>query len=630
MSRQKSFSKRLIMSIVFIVSIVFSVCIGILAVSSHKLLSDEATKSARNLLNATISDIEKELQVVENSTSDAVWVVQEHLDDTSYLYHIIERLVAENPIIIGSAIAFKSGYYSGKHYFAPYSYEDMNDHLVKSKQLGSINHDYFLMEWYQLPILLGEPCWSEPYFDEGGANRYMTTYCYPIRDEDGEVFAVITADVALEWISEIVSAIHPYKNSFMVLVSRAGNFIGNYNRKEIHDQTIFSLTQSYFNDKRARQFAHDIVTEDEGIGRFNIDGKLNFATFGTLKNGWSASIICQYREVLRRNSQMNTIIILVALSGIIILFIICFFIVKQLTKPILDFSQIAENIAQGNFDNKLPEIKSEDEIKQLRDSLEHMQASLATLEETTKSNARMASELNIASAIQQSMLSTDFPHTDTVDVNAILIPAKEVGGDLYDFALRDNIIYFAIGDVAGKGVPAAIFMAIIKSALYFFSGLNLTLDKTISRLNRTISHNNKSEMFATLFAGYIDLETGEMTYCNGGHNRIVVINPDGKARYLEQTPNIAIGVWPDFEYKCESIHLDKGTKLLLYTDGITEAERADKEQFGEERLLKWAEQTANKTNDTSEATQNLLDTVKQFTEGNEQNDDITIMTINYK
>ena len=629
MKKPKSFSKRLIMNIVFIVSIIFTACIGILAISSHFLLSEEATKSARNLLNATISDIEKQLQVVENSTSNAVWVIEEHLDDTNYLYHITERLVEENPLIIGSTIAFKSGFYEGKHYFAPYSYEDPEEHIVKSKQLGTADHDYFLMEFYQLPILLGEPCWTEPYFDEGGAERYMTTYSYPIRDSKGEIFAVITADIALEWISEILSTIHPYKNSYMLLVSRAGNFIGYYNRKEVTGETLFSLTSTYFQDKRATQFAQDMISGSEGVGRFMVDGNLHFATFGRLDNGWSATIICQYREVLRRSSQMHTIIIIVALIGIILLFLICYFIVKQLTKPILEFSQAAESIAKGNFDNKLPEIKSDDEIKQLRDSLDHMQTSLAKLEETTQANARMASELNIASKIQQSLLSTNFPHTDQIDVNAVLIPAKEVGGDLYDFLLRENRLYFSIGDVSGKGVPAAIFMAIIKSALYFFSGLNLQLFETITRLNKAISKDNKSDMFVTLFVGYIDLDTGKMTYCNAGHNHLVLVDSDGKASFLNEKSNIAIGVWHDFEFESESIQLQPGSKLVLYTDGITEAERSDKEQYGEERLLQWAEQKASKAIDAKDATQSLLNSVKDFTGDNEQNDDITIMTINY-
>lgn len=630
MSKSKSFSKRLIMSIVLIVSIVFSVCIGVLAISSHKLLSEEATKSAHNLLNATISNIEKELLVVENSVENAVWVVQEHLNDTNYLYHITEKLVSENPLIIGSTIAFRSEFYGDKHFFAPYSYEDNNDHCIKSKQLGSNEYDYFLIEFYQLPTLLGKACWTEPYFDKGGADRYMTTYCYPIRDDQGEIFAIITADVALEWISEIVTSIHPYKNSFMLLVSPAGNFIGNYKRKEIQGQTLFSLIQTYFKDQRAKQFALDIVKGDEGIGHFNIDGHLGFATFGTLGNGWSACIICQYREVLRRNSQMHTIIILVALLGIVTLFIICYYIVKQLTKPILEFSQIAENIAQGNFDNLLPTIKSDDEIKQLSVSLDNMQNSLATLEETTKANARMTSELNIASAIQQSMLSTDFPLSDKIDINATLIPAKEVGGDLYDFVLRENDFYFAIGDVSGKGVPAALFMATIKSAIYFFSSSESDLAGRICRLNQAISRSNKSEMFATLFFGRIDLTTGEMQFCNAGHNRIIIISPEGKASFLDQKPNIAIGVWPDFKYESQTCQLEKGSKIILYTDGITEAERYDKGQFGDSRLLQWAEQKASQTNHAAEATQSLLNEVKLFTKGNEQNDDITIMTINYK
>ena len=175
----------------------------------------------------------------------------------------------------------------------------------------------------------------------------------------------------------------------------------------------------------------------------------------------------------------------------------------------------------------------------------------------------------------------------------------------------------------------ALVMAITKASFRFVSGLHLPLDEVVERMNNSVSQGNTSEMFVTLFVGKLDLETGLLKYCNAGHNPIVVIDTEGNASFLPCLPNIAIGVFPDFKYKMQEISLKKGTRLVLYTDGVTEAERADKTQFGEKRLLQWAANPGTYPN-AAEACNGLYQVVKDFVEGNEQNDDITIMTIKYK
>ena len=616
MKKRKSFAKQLMKDIVLIATLVLVLGFALVAVTSHKLITKEATKSAQHLLDATISDIEKEIQIVENGAINAVWIVEEHLDDTNYLYHITERLVSQSPITIGSTIAFRSNYFEGKHFFSPYSYEDPVDGIVKSKQLGTPSYDYFQKEFYLLPIELGQPCWTEPYFDEGGGERQMATFCYPIRDAQGDIFAILTADIGLDWIEERISAIHPYDDSFMLLRSKEGLLIGNEDLAKQSDELAVLTT--------------NMANEPEGLCQFKMDGEYHFGIFGRLSNGWSAALVCQYREVLARNIQMNVYLFLIGLLAVTALFITCYLIIKQLTKPITDFSKAAESIAKGDFNTPLPEITSENEIKQLRDSFDDMQHSLAKMEETTKANARMASELNIARHIQEGLLSHNYPCNETAELYALLRPAKEVGGDLYDFDLRNNKLYFAVGDVSGKSVPAAIFMAITRCALHFFSGLGLPISEVVSKINNTFCENNNSQMFVTLLLGRLDLSTGQLDYCNAGHNRAIIIDSKGQVSFLDQKPNIAVGVFPGFKYEQQAITLEEGTRLVIYTDGITEAERNDKAQFGDENLKHWAEQAASTNLSAEQAANDLLETVQQFTEGNEQNDDITIMTINYK
>ncbi|MCQ2158181.1 MAG: SpoIIE family protein phosphatase, partial [Bacteroidales bacterium] len=383
-------------------------------------------------------------------------------------------------------------------------------------------------------------------------------------------------------------------------------------------------------DEEVSAIANGMASGESGMGRFMQGWELSFAIYDSLNNGWSAAIVCHYKDVLARTSKLHLILIMIGLIGLLILFIICYFIIRRHTRPLTEFTQSAISIAKGNFQTELPEIKTEDEIRQLRDSFDYMQHSLISyindLKTTTQQNERFESELNIASNIQQGMLPKDFPHTDTIDLFATLKPAREVGGDLYDFYVKNNYLYFAIGDVSGKGMPASLFMAITRAAFRFISILEPDMAKLMFVLNNALSDNNATGMFVTLFAGRINLETGEMDYCNGGHNPIVVIPAKDKPYYLNAKANLALGIMENFKFEAEHITLEKGTQLLLYTDGVTEAERADKVQYGEQRLLSYLEKQDKAASAETECN-SLMDDVHAFVEGNEQNDDITIMTI---
>ncbi len=624
----RSFSARLSVTVLVLTSILFVGAITTVSYFSHKIIAEEATKNASNVLSATALDIDRTLEKIESSVANVQWVVYEHRNDSTYLYHITQEVVEQNSEIVGSAIAFIPQYFSDRHFFSPYSYKDSAGH-VSSKQLGNDAYNYFEMEWYTVAYQSRKPHWSSPYFDEGGGQRLMTTYSIPLMDEQGEVYAILTADIDLYWLNSKINALRPYVNSQTLLLTGDGGYVSGTQMELQRIQNIFKASKELDN-KRLGVLGEKMTSGDSGTMSIRNDRNLAFAVYGPLANGWSAAIISPYKDVFVHIGRMNLIIILVSVLGLLLMFVLCFHIVRKVTQPITEFSVAALNMAKGNFHTHVPEVTTQDEMRQLHDSFEYMQKSLnlyiSELRETTSTKERYESELTIARNIQMHMVPTDFPVSENVSLYALLHPARQVGGDLYDFVVKGDDVYFAIGDVSGKGVPAALFMAVTRSAFRFLGGLQLTLSELMKRINNSLCDGNTMNMFVTLFAGHINLKTGQMWYCNAGHNPLVLIHADGRPEYMRVASNLAMGVFSGFEYQEDEITLEKGSRLLLYTDGVTEAENIEKAQYGEERLLSFAQSVA--ASDTSEqVVDHLMASVKEFTGDAEQNDDITIMTI---
>ena len=317
----------------------------------------------------------------------------------------------------------------------------------------------------------------------------------------------------------------------------------------------------------------------------------------------------------------------IGVASLAAIFFACRTVINSITDPIRKLSEAALKMAKGDFNALLPEIKSEDEMRRLHDSFQTMQNSLTDyieeLKTTTAINERIRSDIDLARKIQNGMLRKEFPPF----LYALLNPARKVGGDLYDYTVNDNKLYFAIGDVSGKGVAASLMMAITRVMLRFVVSEGDPLDETLRRINDTFSEANEMGMFVTLFVARVDLTTGHMDYCNAGHNPVLVIPPDGEPYFLRCKANIAVGLMKEFKYEAEQIDLPQGTRIVAYTDGVTEAERADLDQYGEERLLDWAGTIKGEELEEKEVVENLSDSVKAFVEGNPQNDDITIVSL---
>lgn len=266
--------------------------------------------------------------------------------------------------------------------------------------------------------------------------------------------------------------------------------------------------------------------------------------------------------------------------------------------------------------------------EKLQTTHEELLTAYDQLEETTTAKERIESDLRIARDIQQSMIPQKFPpfpeRTD-IDLFASMTPAKAVGGDLYDFILLDEKLYFCLGDVSGKGVPASLFMAVARNLFRVVSQQGLPPAEIADKLNNALSEDNDSGMFVTMFIGVIDLPTGHLDFCNAGHNPPVIKMPDGSTHFIEMQPNAPLGLWPGLPYEGESIDDISGCPFFVYSDGLNEAEDDKQEQYGDDLLLEMLEK--HDFVSSQQTVEMMKADVVRHANGAEQSDDLTMLCV---
>ena len=330
--------------------------------------------------------------------------------------------------------------------------------------------------------------------------------------------------------------------------------------------------------------------------------------------------------------KYGTIVFIIGLAS---LFVFCTWAIYRMVKPLQQFAESAISIAEGNLDTPLPDIQSEDELLQLRNTFEHMLHSLKQhmidLQTTTASKERLQSELTIAHDIQMGMIPTVFPQRQDLDLYASMTPAKEVGGDLYDFILEGDELFFIIGDVAGKGVPASLYMAVTRTLFRNLAGNYQSAANIVREMNHAIASTNDTYIFVTVFVGVLDMKTHYLTFCNAAHNAPVMISAEGECSLLEVDTNLPIGVEDRYHYEEQQVDFPPGSALLLYTDGLTEATYFSKDGsrklFGEHRVLHDMEKNSKAS--AIEVIDFLKQHVAVFADGTEQSDDLTMLFVRH-
>ena len=549
-------------------------------------IRQEVEHRAESELRAKRLEIRDVMNVVEVAVENMAWAVEQRLAHPDSMLAVTQKLLASNEYIIGSAVAFEPYYYREKgRQFSPYTYK--HDGTTTSKQLGTDQYDYHSMEWYTMPMQTGHGYWSEPYFDEGGGEMMMSTYSLPIRDASGRSVAIFTADVSLDWLAEVINAHNIYPSSYNLLLSRKGQIIvcpvdslvmqqsSRDVSAEMADTTIEYINRQMIAGRSGQNTVRDNMGNKKYVFYAQIDDN----------TGWSMAVVCADSEIYHSLRWMAVNISVLMLIGLLLMA----FIIWRAARNAL----------------RLQAVNAEKE--------------------------RISSELHIASAIQMGMLPKTFPtypERDDVQLYGSLTPAKEVGGDLFDFFIRDEKLFFCIGDVSGKGVPASLVMAVTRSLFRTVSAHESMPDRIVTFMNESMSEMNETNMFVTLFVGVLDLPTGRMRYCNAGHDAPLLIGSGVGTLPVEA--NIPVAVMSGWKFVAQEVQIFTGTTVFLFTDGLTEAENLEHAQFQMERIEEVGRQAlAAQELTPKQIIQRMSDAVHHFVAGAEQSDDLTMLAIQY-
>lgn len=557
------------------------VCVASLEVTSliqyyysNKVLAEEANRRAEGQLEATELQITNIIDRVETAVKNNIWSVEQQLDKPDSLAAITRRIVQTNPVICGSAIALID------RDLAPYTSKADGQTITGS--LATEEYDYHSKEWFTKPLEFGRGYWSEPYFDEGGGNIVMTTFSVPVTDKKGRLAAVLTADVSLDWLTELVGNIKVYPNAFSMVVSREGRIMVCPAETLVMKKTIHEVAESMDDAESFNSLNNSMLSGERGNIHFRYQGKVLYMFFDSVqRTGWGMSIVVPKDEIFSGVRRVGFMVLILQILAVALLILIIWATVRSQRR----------------------------------------------LRLVSEKKNRIEGELSVARDIQMSMLPKVFPtvpDSKEVDLFATVIPAKEVGGDLYDFHIREDKLFFCIGDVSGKGVPAALVMSVCRSLFRSLSSKEDSPATIVTSINETISENNESEMFVTLFCGVLDLKNGNMRYCNAGHNYPVAMNADGNS-FMDVVPNLPLGIMQGFVFEEQSIKLRTGEGLFLYTDGLNEAENLEHAQFGEERMIS----ALNLKLDATSQVKIMTEFVSAFVGSAPQSDDLSMLCIHY-
>ena len=596
----KRFKNNVILNIVF-AAVVLELISGVQFYYTRQLLADELEIRAESDITMKAVVIKSALNLSENSLWGHLWDLERNIASPDSLYGVMEWVLRSHKNLTGCWVAFTPDHFPEKgRLFEPYAYWSNGD-IVK-KQIANDHHDYSKSVYFKQVVSENTTIWINPYYDEI-SGLHMVSYAIPIHNNRKDVVAVFGLDVSTKMLGDTLNYGQMYESSYDLLLTKEGQLVAGPDSSRVKHSDVSNIVR-IINDST-------IAKNESKSGKCRIatfydpddheKGYVYYASFKE-KPDWQIAVVCYDDEVFGPLRQMHLTILLTTLAGLIVLGFIISYFIKNNQK----------------------------------------------LQKTSKEKARIDSELRIASSIQLEMLPSQQPTANSQEPVAIygtLLPAREVGGDLFDYYIRDEKLFFCIGDVSGKGVPSAMLMAVTHTWFRAASTRQHNPAHIMQAINEALCEGNESNMFVTMFIGILDLPTGRLCYCNAGHDAPVILSeklkvisdkfltPEGMseqsslAAALPVNANLPVGVFSDFTYEMQETTLENGSTLFLYTDGLTEARNRQHQLFGADRMMKMLAGAADLSPQELIAT--TVREVQDFSNGTEQSDDLTLLAIRY-
>lgn len=512
--------------------------------------------------------------------------------------------------------------------------------IIFDPSVSGAEYDYPSRQWYtEITDKLKknpdsrEEVWSAPYVDVTGAKTLMTTVAYGMYagtgDFDATFIGLGTVDWRLDDIVAEVAEIRPTPGSFALFADTVHDYILALSDPSLNESQVGKSLST------VSWYSPDIPAEREIIH----NGKRYLSYTTMLGNDMVIAVNVPVEELFSNiNAAMLQTLFALGITALLIVSLTWVFLVHFITRPVNVLARAAAQIGAGNLDCNIL-LKNRDEFGALAALFNKMTQDLklhiAHVNAVTAEKEHYATELAIAREIQTSMLPCvfpPFPERGEVDLRAFMLPAKEVGGDFYDFFfIEENKLAVVIADVSDKGVPAALFMVITKTLIRDNALPGVNAEEILRRVNARLNENNATGMFVTAALGILDLENGEFTYANAGHNPLYIMRGREGFALLPMPKGLMLGIMPDIAYASQNVRLEPGDALFLYTDGVTEAENNAHEFYTDKRLLENLNAHVGLVARNGIAA--FLDSVKQdldsFSAGAEPHDDTTMLALVY-
>ena len=593
-SMSNSLSARLTYRIMAVVLVMMTIITGVVYFTVRKYMVNEANERYLALLQENQQELRRRLSDVYVATRNNVHDIERDIDDPDKMFDHMERMVNMNPYIVCSYVLFEPNYYPSKgRVFVPCARED-SEGKIRASRIDSTYHSYFYDVWFGEQVKKEEANWTTAYYEsqmfaDGQEPRLLTTFTVPIHNREGRPVGLLGSDMSLEDLRnrmlEDIEDIHDQyeegqeHQSYFFIIDQDGSYIMHPDKNrmmKMMDKEIGEMMRTH-----------------RGTCVTDVDGVKSRMYYRTIKHvGWVMAIVVPEDVIISKAKGLNLIILLTMFLGLGAIYLLCRHQIKEITNPF--------TAQQAAIEREL-RIAHDIQLAMVPKSLD----------------------------AQMSPLASDLlPLTTDIDLYASLTPARDVGGDLYDFFLRDNLLFFCIGDVSGKGMPAALMMAVMRAMFRSETRRTNSAVAIVENMNHNLSEEYIGGYFVTMFVGILNLTTGHLDYCNAGHEAPLVIKKEGEkltSTCLPVKPNLPVGALPEWDYEGQEAQLQSGDMLFLYTDGLSEAKNTAGEQLGRDRVMELASEHSHET--TRKLVESMDEAVKLHAGDADQSDDITLLAI---
>ena len=624
----KSIKSKILVLTFGILCLLAIIITGVASVSFYS--GKEMTVAARGLAVSSLAEsVNKEIIKLEKNALDLALIGEVHYKAGKQEYiakELLTGIFLNYPDSLGGGIWFVPYIIQpNKQRSCMYAFRSKDGGIVVDNAYESAEYNYLKQSWYteiMAELKKGAKLfWSKPYYENIGAKTLMTTVGAGIYI-DGKLIGMSTVDWKMDSILSKILEIKPTAGSFVLFADKVNDYIIAGTEPGVDENNLMG--------KSLQVLPWYSASLQEGK-MFKYNGKKYIPYIKQLDNGMFLIVNVPIAEMFSEIVHHLTILLLLLLISVFIISGILYFVLQRnINKPIMQLSQMAQLISKGHIDTKI-HLEEPLELAHLATVFNKMtkdiKKHITQLSKFSSEKERMEAELAIAYTIQKSAMPHDFPQNDYIDLSASMDPAREVGGDFYDFfPIDDKHTAFVMADVSGKGITAAMYMMSAKTAIKNMLQAGYPLAEAIKRANNNLCENSVQSMFVTAFIGVLDLSNGKVSYINAGHC-IPLRQSESGCDFIDTERSLVLGFMPSYTYKVNEFTLKPKDKLFLYTDGVTEAQNKKGNMFGDKRLKKVLSQA---TGSASEILETVNTEIGKFVKGAEQFDDTTMMIIEFK